>query len=319
VRIAISGGTGMVGTWLANELRDRGDEVLIITRRPPASDHDVQWNPRKGGIVDLGRLEGVDAVFGLAGAPIADRPWTKARRAVLWESRVDATRVLLESLRRLDEPPATFIGVGGMGRFGDRDEEIIDDDDPRGEGFLADLSVAWEEAQLASTEVLGSRSAVLRMSIILSPTGGVFPLMVKPFRLGFGGWLGHGRQYTSWLSIRDAVGALLFLLDNPDCRGGFNGTVPEPTRNKEWCKALGRTVHRPVITHAPRWALRGALGDLAEELLIASCRAVPRKLSQAGFKFRDPDCEATYAWLVSELDNPDAMSKRHRVIPARRR
>ncbi|MEQ1504309.1 MAG: DUF1731 domain-containing protein, partial [Myxococcota bacterium] len=173
---------------------------------------------------------------------------------------------------------------------------FIDDDDPPGTGFMAELCVAWEAAQLAS-ESIGCRSAVLRMSVVLSPTGGAFPLMVMPFRY-IGGWLGHGRQYTPWISIDDAVGALIHLADHPDCRGAFNGTVPNPPQNKEWLKALGREMHRPVVTHAPRWALRGALGELADSLLIASIRAVPRKLLATGYTFVDPEAEPTFAKLL---------------------
>src|SRR5262245_18396671 len=124
--------------------------------------------------------------------------------------------------------------------------------------------------------------------------------MVRPFRY-LGGWLCHGRQYTPWISVDDAIGALVHLADHPECRGAFNGTVPDPPQNKERLKALGRAMHRPVVTHAPRWALRGALGELADSLLIASIRAVPRKLLATGYQFRDTDEEETFRWLTSEL------------------
>jgi uncharacterized protein (TIGR01777 family) len=260
----------------------------------------VQWDPARG-IPNLAALEGIDTVVNLTGAPIADRPWTKARRKVLWESRIDATETLIAALATLSSPPRVFLGSGGLGYFGDRGEELVDDDDPPGTGFLPDLSRAWEAAHLSAGPKLGARAAVLRMSMVLSPEGGVFPLMVKPFRY-VGGWVGNGRQYTSWISIRDCVGAFLWLNDHPENTGGLNGTVPVPIRNKEWCKALGRVLHRPVITHAPKWALRGALGDLADELFLASLRAVPRKLTESGYAFVDTDAEATFAWLVSELD-----------------
>lgn len=298
MRFAIVGGTGLIGTALAERLRARGDEVYIVTRRSPRGEEEVQWDPSRG-VLTPAQLEGLDAVYNLTGAPIADRPWTRARRKVLWESRVDATAVLLRSLADLERPPATFIGVGGLGLFGDRGDAIIDDDDPPGTGFLADLCIAWEAGHMAAEE-LGARAAVLRMSVVLSPDGGAFPLMVRPFRY-VGGWLGNGRQYTSWISVRDCVGALVHLADHADCTGFFNGTVPEPIPNKEWCKALGRAVHRPVVTHAPKWALRGALGELADELFLASVRAVPRKLLASGYSFVDSDAEETFRWLVAEL------------------
>ena len=186
-----------------------------------------------------------------------------------------------------------------------------------GDGFLAELSRDWENAHLSATEVLGARSAVLRMAVSLSPTGGVFPLMMQPFRVGLGGWLGTGKQFLPWISIRDTIGATCFLLDNPGPRGVFNGCVPEPTRQKEWAKALGRAIDRPVVRNAPRWALRGAFGELADTFFLASIRAVPRKLQQAGYRFQDTDPEATFRWLVSAFEDPDPEITRNR--PARRR
>ena len=299
LRYAVVGGTGMIGTWVADALLARGDEVLIVTRRAPRSSRELQWDPVRG-LSNPRLLEGVDVVFNLAGAPIADRPWTTGRRKLLHESRVRATETLLSAFHALDRPPSVLVGVGGLGLFGDRGEDWLDDDEPPGTGFLAELCVAWEHAQL-SAEQHGCRSCVLRMSVVLSPTGGAFPLMVKPFRY-VGGWLGNGRQFTPWISIRDTVGALLHLADQERCRGAFNGTVPEPPHNKEWLKALGRVMHRPVVTHAPKWALRGALGELADGLLIASIRARPRKLLESGYTFVDTDSEPTFQWLLTELE-----------------
>jgi len=299
VRVAITGGTGMIGTALGVALRERGDEVLVITRRRPASPDQVRWDTSKG-IGDLGRLEGVDAVVHLAGQPLAGRPWTKARRRNLLASRVDATRTLHQSLAKLDQPPTVYLGVGHLGRFGDRGEEVVHDDAPVGTGFLAELSTAWEDAHNEAVE-LGCRVAVLRMSIVLSATGSVFPLMVKPFRIGVGGWLGPGQQFTPWISIRDAVGGFLHLLDHSSCEGSYNGTVPEPVRSKEFFMALGRALQRRVRVQAPRWALRGAFGELADDILLSSIRAVPTRLLDSGYTFVDTDIEATYTWLLQEL------------------
>jgi uncharacterized protein (TIGR01777 family) len=299
VRVAIVGGTGMIGTLLAQALRARGDEVRIVTRRLPKTGEEVRWDPVRGEI-EVGKLEGIDGVVNLAGAPIADRPWTRARRKVLWESRIDATKMLIDSLRAAKIRPRVWVGAGGLGRFGSRGEDELDDDASPGSGFLADLSVAWEQAQL-DAEKIGSRAATFRMAIVLDPHGGALPLMVKPFKIGIGGWLGDGRQFTSWITGRDAVNGFVHLLDNDASAGGYNGTVPVPTRNYEWCRALGRAVHKPVLTHAPKWAVRGALGELADDLFLASVRAVPRKLTSEGFKFLDPDPEAAFASLVAQL------------------
>lgn len=301
MRYAIVGGTGMIGTWLAATLRDRGDEVLIVTRRSPRGEFEVQWDPARG-VQQRARLEGLDAVFNVAGAHIADRPWTRARRRLLMESRVDATEVLLESLARLDEPPKAYVGAGHIGLFGDRADGFIQDGDKPGSGFLAELAIAWEGAHLQA-ESLGCRSSVLRMCMVIAPHGGAFPLLVKPFRF-VGGWLGNGRQYLSWLSVRDATGAMIHLADDPGSSGCYNGSVPNPVTNREWCKALGRVMHVPVVTHAPKWALRGALGELADDLFLASLRVAPTRLLESGYSFIDPDPEPTFRWLLAEMEHP---------------
>ncbi len=273
--------------------------MRVVTRQTPRNDDEIQWDPVRG-FSSARALEGADVVFQLAGAPIADRPWTRQRRKVLYDSRVRSTETLISTFYDLDHPPKAFVSTGGLGLFGDRGDELLSDDAPPGHGFFPELCVAWEHANLAA-EQLGIRCAVLRMNLVLSPSGGVFPLMVRPFRL-VGGWLGHGRQYTPWLSIRDAVGALVHLADREGCRGVYNGTVPVPPRNREWLEALGRVMDVPVVTHAPRWALRGALGELADGLLIASIRAVPERLLASGYQFHDPDAEATFRWLVAEVE-----------------
>jgi len=290
----------MIGAWLARELRGRGDEVLILTRRRSRRADHVRWDPMKR-VSDPERLEGLDAVVHLSGAPIADRPWTSQRRKVLYDSRVEAANTLLETFQALDTPPKAWLGASVIGYYGDRGEQVLVEDMDPGSGFLAELARDWEGCQVQAAEALGARVAILRMSSVLSPTGGLFPLMVQPFRVGIGGWLGDGRQYTPWVSVRDVVGAYLHLLDDDEAEGLFNGTIPDPTTNKEWCRALGRVLHRPVLTHAPKWALRGALGELADDLFFASVRAVPRKLLGSGYTFEDTEAEATFRWLIAEL------------------
>ncbi len=272
--------------------------MLVLTRRAPKQPDEVRWDPVRG-IERNARMDGLDAVVQLAGEPLANRPWTASRRRLLWSSRVDATGVLLASLAGLARPPGTFVGVSSIGRFGDCGDRVIDDDDPPGSGFLADMSTAWEAASERGGE-LGARVAILRMTVALSPVAGAFPRMVAPFRY-VGGWLGDGRQYTSWIGIDDAVAALTFLMDEPSCNGAYNGTVPDAIPNFEWCSALGRALSVPVRTGAPRWALRGALGELADALFLASLRARPRRLLEAGFAFQDVDAETTFRKLLGEV------------------
>ncbi len=298
MKVAILGGTGMIGTALARALRARGDVVTIISRRDPAPPDYIPWESR--GITQVRRLEGHDVFVNLAGAPLADRPWTTLRRRQLWSSRVEATQFAVAALKELRSPPPVYIGAGLLWRFGHRGDEWIDDDDPAGSGFLEDLSVAWEAEHLAAAEA-GCRAAVLRMGIVLSPSGGAFPAMLMPFRVGIGGWLGNGQQFTPMITLRDAVSALIHLIEAPGARGAFNANPPDPLRHYEWMMALGRSVGKPVVTHAPMWALRGALGELADHLLIASCRARPRKLTESGFKFQDTDVDAAFRSLIDQV------------------
>lgn len=299
MRVAITGGTGMIGTALAAHLRARGDEVVILTRGRPGGDR-IAWDPARG-VMPQRRMEGLDAIVNLTGAPLAARPWTPRRRQVLRDSRVVATENLLRSLQRLERPPAAFIGVGSLGLFGDRGVGWIDDEDHPASGFLAELAAQWETAHLVSSDVLGCRSAVLRLGVVLGSSGGAFPHLLRAFRYGFGGWLGDGRQYTAWLSLRDTSRAFAHLIDNAACKGVFNGNVPDPLVNKQWCEALAKVVGKQIRTHAPKWALRGAFGELADELLLASCRARPRKLLETDFHFVDGDAEATFRTLAAEI------------------
>lgn len=293
----------MIGTWLVRALEARGDEALVLTRSKPRLERQIQWDPKRG-VQDRERLEGLDALIHLTGAPIAARPWTKARRDELWSSRVEATAVLLDTLGELKTPPKAYVGAGGLGFYGDRGEDRLTESDGPGSGFLSELAQAWEGAHFDATS-LGCRTSVMRKSIVLSPSGGAFPLMVRPFSVGFGGWLGNGRQYMPWVSIRDTVKGYLLAVDDERCEGPFNLTVPDPAVNKEWSKALGRALNRPVLTHAPKWALRGALGELADDLFLASVRAEPSKLTALGFEFTDPDADTAFEWLVDAYNRQE--------------
>jgi uncharacterized protein (TIGR01777 family) len=299
LRVAVAGATGWIGTHLCRSLRARGDEVFVLTRGPANSEQVLHWDYNRG-ISQLRRLEGVDAFVNLTGEPLATRPWTAPRREQLISSRVGATEVLHTSLSRLDRPPSVVVGLGFVGLFGDRGNTWLEDDAPPGEGFLADLAARWETVHLTATDRFADRASVLRLSIVLGADGGVFPPMLAAFRLGLGGWLGDGRQYTPWTSMRDTVGAIQHLLDTPGCEGAYNGTVPDPCTHREWCETLARLIGRPARAHAPKWALRGALGDLADQVLLASCRARPRRLLEAGYTFVDPRIEPTYVRMLAE-------------------
>ena len=293
------GGTGVIGSALAAALRGDGHDVSIVTRQRVTSPGLIRWDTRRG-FTDLSPLEDLDALFHLGGAPLAARPWTRRRRRVLTESRIDSTETLIEALGQLDVAPRCFIGVSATGFYGECGERRVDETDPRGEGFLAGLAHAWEQAHLEARQV-GCRVTVLRLSPVLAPHGGAFPSLRRPFRI-MPGWVGNGQQWNGWISSRDCVGALRYLAE-PEraCHGIFNGSVPEPVRNRNWCEALGRVLGRRVYTHAPKWVIRGAFGDLAKELLLASIRVVPNRLMESGYRFRDTEPEPTFRWLVDSI------------------
>lgn len=298
MRVAIAGGTGLLGSALVARLRARGDEVTVLTRCEPTEPNQIQWDVRRG-IPQPRRLEGLDAVVNLVGEPLATRPWTPARRRLLLASRVEATAALGGSLARLDRPPPVFVGVGPLGIYGDRGDAVLLEGEPSGQGFLAELGVAWEAAHEAAAKALGAKLSVLRMGVVLAAEGGAFPLLVGPFRHGFGGWLGRGEAYTPWISLADASRALLWLVDHAS-EGVYHGSVPDPVRHRAFCEALGEAVGRPVRGHAPAWVVRGALGELADALFLASVRAHPGRLLAEGFTFEDPEVGPLFARIFAQ-------------------
>lgn len=299
MKVAISGGSGMIGRALAALLRARGDEVLVLTRQWAKGPHELRFDASRG-VHDPQRLAGVEALVNLTGAPIAMRPWTRARRQELWDSRVVATRALVSSLRRAGAPLRVVVGPSVLGRFGDRGDAWVGDDDPPGSGFLAELAVGWEEAHLEAAAMLGARGASLRMGVALHPHEQAFPLLLQSFRLGLGGWLGEGDQYTCWVSVRDAARAFAHVLDTDGLDGGLNLNTPEPVSMRAWVEALGAELGSPVAARAPAWALRGAFGEYADELLLASVRARSERLSASGFRFEHANARSAFRWLLAE-------------------
>ncbi len=289
----------MIGTALSAELETRGHDVIVLTRGRLRAPNQVKWDLARG-VHDLGRLEGIEAVFNLTGAPIATRPWTKGRRAELFRSRVDATAALTGSLQQVGVQLKAFIGPGGLGYFGDRGNEVLHDDAAPGEGFLAELDQAWEKAHLDAAAALKCRGAVLRMALVLDPFHQVFPLMLQPFKLGIGGWLGDGEQYLPFITTQDCVGAFVHILENEAASGAMNGAVPQTPTNREWSEALAFVLGRKLRARAPEWALRGAFGEFADSLFLASVRAVPTKLTDTGYVFANPDSQTAFRWLVDQ-------------------
>jgi len=294
VRIVISGASGLIGQELLRHLRAGGHEVVTLVRRPVRSAAEVRWDPDAGSL-DPTALGHVDAAVNLSGAGVGDQRWTEEYRRLILSSRVRTTSTLVDALRRLDSPPQVLLNAYAIGVYGDAGETVLTEDSPAGEGFLADVVQQWEQAAAPAAEA-GTRVATLRTGLLANPQGGAFGRLLTLFRAGVGGPLGSGKQWWSLISMPDEVAAVEFLLTHP-VHGPVNLTCPEPARNVDVSKTLGRALHRPALLKVPSVALRIALGDFSAEIL-ASQRVVPAKLLAAGFTFRHPDAGAVLRWLA---------------------
>ena len=286
--VAITGSTGLIGTELTVALTKAGHRVVRVVRSQPAGGDMVHWDPQAG-VMDAGGLEGVGAVVHLAGESIGSSRWTDAQKTRIRESRVKGTSLLAQTLAKLSHPPAVLVSGSGINVYGDRGDEILTEASPPGTGFLADVCRDWEAAT-APAEQADIRVAHLRSGFVLSARGGGFKKMLRPFRLGLGGKMGSGRQWMSWISIDDEVGAIVHLLGEGAPAGPVNATAPNPVTNADLTSALGRALRRPTVAPVPKPALRLLLGgEMAEELLLASMRVLPTRLLDSGYTFTDPD------------------------------
>jgi hypothetical protein len=241
--------------------------------------------------MELGGLEGVDGIVHLAGASIAEGRWTESRKEVLRASRVDATRHLVNGLLQLARPPKVLVTASAVGYYGDRGDEQLTEACAPGSDFLAQLARDWEAEALRAGEK-GIRTVLLRFGVILSARGGALPRMLLPFKLGVGGKLGSGMQWMSWLTLAEAVGFARHALENAGLTGAVNAVAPSPVRNSEFTKVIGKVLWRPTMFPAPAFALKLALGEMAEALLLSSQRVIPARLQEQGYRFQHPTLEA---------------------------
>jgi uncharacterized protein len=244
----------------------------------------VKWNPTSA-IVDIPAMEGFDAVVHLSGASIAKGRWTSARKQILRNSRVDTTRVLVDALARLNRKPSVFICASATGYYGSRGDEVLTEASGNGNDFLGLLCRAWE-AEAARASLNGIRTVIARFGVVLSMHGGALSTMATPFRFGLGGRLGSGKQWMSWIALEDVVSMIKTAIAETSWAGPFNLVSPSPIRNADFTRVLASVLHRPAFFAAPRIALRVALGEMADALLLASQRAEPAKLLAAGYHFR---------------------------------
>jgi uncharacterized protein (TIGR01777 family) len=299
MRVVVSGSSGLIGSALTKALVCDGHAVSRLVRPGGSiSPGDIRWDPAARQL-DATVMEGADAIVNFSGASIGEGRWTESRKKILRSSRVDATRVLVDGIAKLRQPPRVFLSASAVGYYGSRGDEILTEASAPGADFLAGLVQEWE-AEALRAEARGIRTVVLRFAPVLSRSGGALPRMLTPFRLGVGGRLGSGKQWMSWISLADAVSAILFALNNPKIRGPVNLAAPQPLRNAEFTRILARALHRPAIFPAPAFALRLLLGEMADALLLVSQRAMPEKLSVSGFAFRHADLEAALRSILDE-------------------
>lgn len=292
MKVLISGSSGLVGTALRDALSAEGHRIVRLVRDADVEDGDeaekVFWDPSAGEL-DAARLAGVDAVVHLAGENIAASRWNEEVKARIYSSRVDGTRLLVRKLAELEAPPAVMVSASAIGYYGDRGDQVVDEESAPGQGFLAEVCRAWEAAA-RPVEDLGVRLVLLRTGVVLSPAGGALQRMLPPFKLGLGGPVGDGEQYVSWIALPDLVRIIQHALSVSSLAGPVNATAPNPVRNEEWVHALGRALGRPAVIPVPALALRLMLGpQMAEELLLASTRVATPKLLASGFEFRHPE------------------------------
>ena len=299
MKILITGSHGMVGSALAERLKAQGHEILRLVRhKANASRGEVYWNA-EGGSVDKTGLDVLapEAVVHLAGESIASGRWNEVRKRRIRDSRVNGTRALAESLAHLQVKPKVFICASATGYFGSRGDEKLTESSAPGQGFLAKVCQEWEAASKLASEA-GIRTANLRFGVILSRQGGMLKKILLPFKLGVGGVVGSGRQYMPWITLEDVLGVIEFALQNSSLQGPVNTVAPQAVTNREFTKTLGRVLWRPTLLPLPASTARMVLGEMADELLLASARAVPEKLEKAGFRFKHPDLKGALKSLL---------------------
>ncbi|MDZ5435764.1 TIGR01777 family oxidoreductase [Pseudomonas fluorescens] len=300
MHILLTGGTGLIGRQLCRHWLSQGHRLTVLSRTPEKVAK--VCGPQVRGVALLEEIgqEAVDAIVNLAGAPIADRPWTTKRKALLWSSRITLTETLLAWLETRDQKPQVLISGSAVGWYGDGGErELTEDSPPVIDDFASQLCIAWEEtAQRA--EALGIRVVLIRTGLVLSAEGGFLSRLLLPFKLGLGGPIGNGRQWMPWIHINDQIALIDFLLHRNEASGPYNACAPKPVRNREFAKTLGSVLHRPSFMPMPALVLKVGLGELSL-LLLGGQRATPARLLKAGFTFQFTDLRAALDDLSSRL------------------
>src|SRR5947208_6225938 len=301
MKILVTGSSGLVGTALVSALARGGHTVCRLVRPQTAGGGGakegfvVAWNPETGELEGAG--VGADAVVNLAGASIADGRWTTKRKELLCSSRIATTRALVGALAKMNARPSVLVSASAIGYYGDRGNETLTEESKAGTDFLAELVQEWE-VEARKADALGIRVVLARFGVILAREGGALPKMMLPFKFGVGGKLGSGQQWQSWVALEDVVGILRFAIENASVRGAINMVSPQPLQNAEFTCVLAKAMHRPALFPAPAFALRLALGEMADALLLSSQRVLPGALEKLGYRFLHADLTSALAAVL---------------------
>ncbi|MGQ0623517.1 MAG: TIGR01777 family oxidoreductase [Sporichthyaceae bacterium] len=286
MKVVVAGSSGLIGSALVASLKTDGHHVVRLVRRPAKAADELQWDPEQP--LDPRSLAGVHAAVNLAGAGVGDKRWSEDYKRALIDSRLRTTHTLATAIAGAEHPPSVFVAGSAVGFYGHSDDRELDENSPPGDDFLAQLCVRWEAAAAPAASA-GIRVVHPRTGLVVAREGGAWARMFPLFKLGLGGKLGSGKQYWSFISLRDEVAALRYLLER-DISGPVNLTAPNPVTNAEVTKAMGAALHRPTLFPAPAFALKVVLGEFASEPL-GSQRVLPRRLEKEGFTFADPSID----------------------------
>ncbi len=286
MRVLITGASGLIGSALMSELRTAGHEPVALVRRPPRNANELRWDP--GGAIDGSNFNSADAVVHLAGENVGAGRWNEQRKSRILNSRVQGTQTIAASMARANPKPRVLVSASANGIYGETGDKVVTEAEPSGSTFLSEVGRQWEQATGAASEA-GIRTVLLRTGIVLNKKGGALPRMLPPFRMGVGGRIGDGRQWMSWITLEDEIRLIMHAIMNESIRGPVNAVAPNPVTNLEFTRVLGSVLHRPTLFPLPAFVVRAAFGQMGEELLLASNRALPKAALDSGFRFRHPE------------------------------
>jgi uncharacterized protein (TIGR01777 family) len=294
MRVLISGATGLIGTELAKQLSQLGHIPVRLVRRQPLNENEVFIDADQG-VFDSKVMESIDAVVNLAGATTGKIPWTKKYMREIVSSRLNTTRVLVDAINAASNPPKVLVSGSASGIYGDRADELLNENSGKGKGFLSDLAAQWEEEALRAK----TRVVLIRTTMVMSKKLGALGKLLPLIKLGVGGPLGSGKQWWAWISLEDQARAIIHLIENPDAKGPYNLTAPEPATCEQIVRELGRALKRPTFFRVPSWVMKLVIGIAAEELLLCSQKMSAEKLISSGYKFNHPTLREVVEYVVS--------------------